>query len=72
MVAAVPVEISITVGVGLADITEVLASTDDGKSTGSSSIESGSSVCNPRGLSGSLRVPLFGFGWIPKESQMML
>ena len=57
---------------GLADITEVLASTDDGKSTGSDSNELGPSECNPTGLSGSLRVPLFGFGWIPKESQMIL
>ena len=51
---------------------EVLVSIDDGKSTGSDSNELGPSECNPTGLSGSLRVPLFGFGWIPKESQMIL
>ena len=43
-----------------------------GKSSGTSSVGASLSVCNPTGFSGSRRVPLFEFGWRPRESQRML
>lgn len=56
---------------------EVAAGDEDvkectGGSTGTSFGGASLSECNPTVLSGSLRVPLFGLGVIPRESQTML
>lgn len=41
-------------------------------SSGASSTGAVGSECNPVGRNGNLKVPLFGFGFADKESQMML